>query len=1197
MKGIVLKAKRVFVVALVIIMFTGVIPVQAASVWSFTAGSGKKITVNGTVEFKKNEYQNINLFKGGKEIKENDKTYKVTWSSSDTDVVWINKNSGQMRADKYKKLTKSTATAKITATIKNKKTGKVAKRSFTAKVVGNNMSSIPSPTPTSTPSPVAHTIYDGTTVELSKAKVGDVVLFGVYEQDNIKSNGAEAIPWYVLDRDGDKLLLMSVYLLDCIKNNEKYTNITWEDCTLRQWMNNEFYNSAFTKSEKKHILTSYLKNEDNPFYRIEGGNDTEDKVFALSLEEVTQYFGIADKIAGGSYWVSAAPELSGAEVTAYAEAQGAYVSTVGNGWWRLRSSGSFDGDVAYIDDELIALGSYDGVLYVRGESVVRSSNAARPALWLELNSSVATPTPTNTPAVNTAESVINKKNVKVGSYITLGNFEQDNMEENGKEPIEWLVLEVQDDKALVISKYGLISKQYDETGAGETWENCSLRKWLNGEFFETTFTNAEQTRILESQVKNNEPVGNVTMDQVFLLSQEEVERYFPDSVWDETYGAFRYMSRQTPPTRWGGFNKCYYDITGACFWWLRTSGGETLWFDGEKHTPIQTANQVGQYGEIGPYWPVTESKTVRPAMWVKLDSKASATAAPSPTPTNTPSPLPTATPSPTPTNTPSPTPTNTPSPTPTNTPSLTPNKRYGVLSYNGKINVGMNPEMTGGTYGAIYQGAKLDILSEHTNSKGVLVYRVYSHDLSRECYVSAKYVTLEQASVVVPEVVPENDKVYGTLTATRYNVGINANLTGGTLGEIKKGAQLEILEEVTNASGVKVYRVYSPDLNKECYVSAKYVTINDGSSKIFLANIAEGVYAIHPKCAPNSSLDVAGWNAENGANLQIWETTKLESNQLFRIKRENGYYVLQSEFSQKMIDVSGAVFESQNNVQLYEANGSDAQKWIITDAGNGYYMLIPYGNMNLALDVSGGGNANGSNMWLYEINKSDAQLFKLERYYGSTEGLSRYECFSRNASIVLEQIKNGTSEYINVGETAYKKVWTWYYQKADPWTNEWCGVFAHYVLCLAGVDTLAYKGSVTYNVGGARDYYKDLSAYTYVADANKSGMDIYDMVRTGDLIMMNGHNHIGVVYVEGDKKYVIHGNYDGSDYTVRAVRVHELLRKDASTGVNYANGKSITIDGYVSMEAFLSNNTDIEVSRELPTKTYKIGNYTLGGMH
>ena len=76
MKGIVLKAKRVFVVALVTIMLTGVIPVQAASVWSFTAGSGKKITVNGTVEFKKNEYQNINLFKGGKEIKENDKTYK-----------------------------------------------------------------------------------------------------------------------------------------------------------------------------------------------------------------------------------------------------------------------------------------------------------------------------------------------------------------------------------------------------------------------------------------------------------------------------------------------------------------------------------------------------------------------------------------------------------------------------------------------------------------------------------------------------------------------------------------------------------------------------------------------------------------------------------------------------------------------------------------------------------------------------------------------------------------------------------------------------------------------------------------------------------------------------------------------------------------------------------------------------------------
>lgn len=108
---------------------------QAASAWSFEAGSGKKITVNGTVSFKKNEYQNINLYKNGKEVKENDATYKVVWSSSDSDVVWVDQKTGQMRADKFKKMTAERAKAKITATITNKKTKAVANRSFTIQVV------------------------------------------------------------------------------------------------------------------------------------------------------------------------------------------------------------------------------------------------------------------------------------------------------------------------------------------------------------------------------------------------------------------------------------------------------------------------------------------------------------------------------------------------------------------------------------------------------------------------------------------------------------------------------------------------------------------------------------------------------------------------------------------------------------------------------------------------------------------------------------------------------------------------------------------------------------------------------------------------------------------------------------------------------------------------------------------------------
>ncbi len=124
---------------------------QAASAWSFEAGSGKKITVNRTVSFKKNEYQNINLYKNGKEIKENDATYKVVWSSSDPDVVWVDQKTGQMRADKFKKMTADSAKAKITATITNKKTKAVAKRSFTIQVVSKTQQNLATtPTPSAT---------------------------------------------------------------------------------------------------------------------------------------------------------------------------------------------------------------------------------------------------------------------------------------------------------------------------------------------------------------------------------------------------------------------------------------------------------------------------------------------------------------------------------------------------------------------------------------------------------------------------------------------------------------------------------------------------------------------------------------------------------------------------------------------------------------------------------------------------------------------------------------------------------------------------------------------------------------------------------------------------------------------------------------------------------------------------------------
>ena len=126
--------------------------------------------------------------------------------------------------------------------------------------------------------------------DIKNAKVGDKVFFGNYEQDDEESNGKEPIEWRVLDKDGDRILVVSQYVLDCRKYNNSYDDTSWETCQLRKWLNDEFFNVAFSEEEKKRIPLVTIVNADNPEYGSEGGNDTEDRVFLLSIDEATKYF-------------------------------------------------------------------------------------------------------------------------------------------------------------------------------------------------------------------------------------------------------------------------------------------------------------------------------------------------------------------------------------------------------------------------------------------------------------------------------------------------------------------------------------------------------------------------------------------------------------------------------------------------------------------------------------------------------------------------------------------------------------------------------------------------------------------------------------------------------------------------------------------------------------------------------------------
>ena len=208
----------------------------------------------------------------------------------------------------------------------------------------------------------ANSIYDKYMVEkLKVAKAGDYVFFGTYEQDNNTSNGKEDVEWLVLEVKDGKALVVSKYALDCKQYNTSSTDVTWETCTLRKWLNNDFINAAFSGYEKAMIPTVTVSADKNPNNSTNPGNATQDQVFLLSITEANKYFG--------------SDSARQCKPTDYAVANGTWESGSGNCWWWLRSPGVIQGYAAHVYD--------DGDVYENGNNVI-GDIAVRPALWISL---------------------------------------------------------------------------------------------------------------------------------------------------------------------------------------------------------------------------------------------------------------------------------------------------------------------------------------------------------------------------------------------------------------------------------------------------------------------------------------------------------------------------------------------------------------------------------------------------------------------------------------------------------------------------------------------------------------------------------------------------------------------------------------------------------------------------------------------
>ena len=186
-------------------------------------------------------------------------------------------------------------------------------------------------------------------------KKGDIIKFGNYPQDN---NGSKSpIEWLVLDVNENEALLISRYGLDCKQYHNVRSDITWEDCDLRKWLNNDFIKSAFSEEEAKKIKVSELKNENNLQYNTRGGNDTKDRIFCLSITEAKQYFR--------------RDRDRQCQPTAYAQKHGVSVNYDCCYWW-LRSPGFSRSFVTGVD-------AY-GALCLSGCLVDFDLRAVRPAL-------------------------------------------------------------------------------------------------------------------------------------------------------------------------------------------------------------------------------------------------------------------------------------------------------------------------------------------------------------------------------------------------------------------------------------------------------------------------------------------------------------------------------------------------------------------------------------------------------------------------------------------------------------------------------------------------------------------------------------------------------------------------------------------------------------------------------------------------
>ncbi|GHU55089.1 hypothetical protein AGMMS49975_16470 [Clostridia bacterium] len=198
--------------------------------------------------------------------------------------------------------------------------------------------------------------------------VGSTIKFGKYD-------------WRVLDvQNGQALLVAKDATHNKMKYNENRTDVTWETCTLREWLNYNFFRSIFSEREQSRIALTTNINESNQWYGTAGGYNTQDRIFLLSISEVVKYFGDSGDLANKRK-KDFKGNLTNIGYCLYDQYNSARIANYDGSstWWWLRSPGISSADAALVFPSGTVNFCGTRVRYDFG-----TGGGVRPALWLNL---------------------------------------------------------------------------------------------------------------------------------------------------------------------------------------------------------------------------------------------------------------------------------------------------------------------------------------------------------------------------------------------------------------------------------------------------------------------------------------------------------------------------------------------------------------------------------------------------------------------------------------------------------------------------------------------------------------------------------------------------------------------------------------------------------------------------------------------